>query len=375
MDKYIGFDIDSKKVIACKVQKGQKEMYSTIGSDVQSMSKYLKKQKADGSRAHLTFEISGQAGFLYDSLFDCVDTITVSNPSKMTWIYRTAKKNDRIDSRKQAILLSIGEIPAVHMPSVEVRQWRNTILHRRNLVNKVTGVKNKIRAVLKSQGLTRPVHRGSLWNRANRGWLKTLLDSTGSTLLTTGPLTTCEAKVSSTGLWCMNLYNSLEQLELLEGQVKRVTMYLDSYLSRQAGGGLLMSIPGVGPRTTEAVLAYTDDVRRFGNSKEYCSYFGLTPRLDESGTRRRLGHISKLGPSVVRWVLCESSWKVIRKSKGLRAFYERVMCGQAGRKKIAIVAVCRKLLSIMRAMMLTGEMFNEELVRRECGYKNMKAAG
>jgi transposase len=360
MDKYIGFDIDSKKVVACVVQNGQKEMYSTIAADVPSMRKYLKRQKADGSRIHLTFEISGQAGFIHDSLIDCVDTITISNPSKMTWIYRTAKKNDRLDSRKQAILLSIGEIPAVHMPSVEVRQWRNMILHRRKLVNNVTEVKNKIRAVLKSQGFTRPMHRGSLWNRRNRGWLKTLY----------------EAKISSTGLWCMNLYNSLEQLELLDGQVKRVTMYLDGYLSSQAGGGLLMSIPGVGPRTAEAVLAYTDDVRRFSSSKEYCSYFGLTPRLDESGTRRRLGHISKLGPSVVRWVLCESSWKVIRKSKALRAFYERVMSnGQSGRKKIAIVAVCRKLLSIMRAMMLTGEMFNEELVRREFESENVKAAG
>jgi hypothetical protein len=46
----------------------------------------------------------------------------------------------------------------------------------------------------------------------------------------------------------------------------------------------------------------------------------------------------------------------------MRAFYERVMCGQAGRKKIAIVAVARKLLSIMRAMLINGEMFNEGLV-------------
>jgi len=359
MDKYIGFDIDSKKVIACAVQKGQKEFYSTIAADVQSMRKYLKQQKADGGKVHLTFEISGQAGYLYDSLIDCVDSITVSNPSKMTWIYRTAKKNDRLDSRKQAVLLSIGEIPAVHIPSAEVRQWRNMILHRRNLVNKVTEVKNKIRAVLKSQGFVRPMHRGSLWNRKNRGWLKSLY----------------EAKVSLTGLWCMSLYNLLEQLELLEGQVKRVTMYLDGYLSRQAGGGLLMSIPGVGPRTAEAVLAYTDDINRFGSSKEYCSYFGLTPRLDESGMSRRLGHISKLGPSVVRWVLCESSWKVVRKSKAMRAFYERVMCGQASRKKIAIVAVCRKLLAVMRAMQLTGEMYNEGLVSRECGYEDMKKVG
>ena len=56
MDKYIGFDIDDKKTV------------------------------------DLTFEVSGQAGWLYDELVDLVDSLTVSNPSKMTWIYRTAKK-------------------------------------------------------------------------------------------------------------------------------------------------------------------------------------------------------------------------------------------------------------------------------------------
>jgi transposase len=128
-----------------------------------------------------------------------------------------------------------------------------------------------------------------------------------------------------------------------------------------------MSIPGVGPRTTEVVLAYTDDISRFGRGKQYCAYFGLTPKLDESGLTRRLGHISKQGPSVVRWLIVESAWRVIKKSPSLRAFYERAMCGQKKRKKIATVAVARKLLSIMRAMQMTGELFNEKLVCRGCG--------
>jgi transposase len=275
----------------------------------------------------------------------------------MTWIYRTAKKTDRIDARKQAVLLSIGEIPAVHMPSRQVRQWRNTILHRRKIVSRITAIKNRIRAVLKSVGFTKVLHRGSWWKKANRFWMRSLAE---------------EGQISSEELWRMNLCNLLDELELLAGQLHRVTEYLDSYLDKQAGGKLLMSIPGVGPRTAEAVLAYTDDVSRFGRSKQYCAYFGMTPRLDESGSLKRLGHISKQGPSVVRWLLCESSWKVIRKSKAMRAFYERVMCGQAGRKKIAIVAVGRKLLSIMRAMQMTGELFNEELVCRECGFIEMK---
>jgi len=153
---------------------------------------------------------------------------------------------------------------------------------------------------------------------------------------------------------------------MLDGQLLRVTQYLDTYLDRQPGGRLLMSITGVGPRTSEAVLAYTDEVRRFDGGKAFCSYFGMTPRWDESGGCRRLGHISKEGPSGVRWVLVESSWKVIRYRPGLRRFYERVRAGQAHRKKIAIVAVGRKLLSIMRAMMISGELFNEGLVCRPC---------
>jgi len=264
----------------------------------------------------------------------------------MTWIYRTAKKNDRIDARKMAVLLSIDEVPSVYMPGKEVRQWRETILHRKKIVTKIVQVKNRIRATFKSHGYSKPLEKGGWWKKVNWLWMRDV----------------CQQSIGVCDLWHMHLGNLLEEFELLQIQLKRVTVYLDGYLAGNPGGKLLMSIPGVGPRTSEAVLAYTDDVTRFGNYKQYCSYFGLTPKLDESGSCRRLGHISKHGPSLVRWVICESSWIVIRKSKGLKGFYERVKCGQDGRKKIAIVAVARKLLSIMRAMLLTGEMFNEKLV-------------
>ena len=346
MKKYIGFDIDSKKTVCCIIEAGKRDKYKTISSDISSMSKFLKSEKQGGYKVSLVFEISGQAGFIYDSLIDYVDEIKVANPSKMTWIYRTAKKNDRIDARKMAVLLSIGEIPEVYMPSKDIRQWRETILHRKKIVCKVVQVKNRIRATLKSQGYIKSANKGGWWNKANRLCMTSI----------------CDGNSGASDLWRMHVSNLLDELALLESQLKRVTQYLDSYLSHNPGGTLLMSIPGVGPRTAEAVLAYTDDVNRFGNYKQYCSYFGVTPKLDESGSTRRIGHISKRGPSVVRWVLCESSWKVIRHSKGMRQFYERVMAGQKGRKKIAIVAVSRKLLSIMRAMMLTGEIFNESMI-------------
>jgi transposase len=346
MDKYIGFDISSKDVSVCVIQKNQRERYATIGPDVGSMRKFLVNEKKDGSRVNVTFEISGQAGFLYDSLIDCADSITVANPDKMTWIYRTAKKNDRMDARKMAVLLSIGEIPAVYMPTKEVRQWRMIICHRKKLLATSVTAKNRIRAIFKSQGINKAANKGKWWNKRNRLWMRQL----------------CGWGFDIENMWRIQLSNLLDELEMAEKNIASVTEHLDNYLDKQAGGKLLMSIPGVGPRTAEAVLAFTDDVERFAGSKEYCGYFGVTPKLDESGNSRHLGHISKKGPSVVRWVLCESSWKVVRYSKSMKNFYERVMAGQKSRKKIAIVAVARKLLSIMRAMLLTGAMFDENYV-------------
>ena len=194
MDKYIGFDIDSKKTIACVLQKGQKEKFTTLKTDINLMRHFLKKQRSPGERLHLTFEISGESGYRYDQLADFVDDITVSNPTKMTWIYRTSKKNDRIDTRKQAVLLSIGEIPKVYIPSKEVRQWKVTIQHRRKIVNRICQVKNRVRALLKANGFTKPAQRGSWWKLGNRRWMQAL---------------TSKGQVTTVELWRMSLADML----------------------------------------------------------------------------------------------------------------------------------------------------------------------
>jgi len=107
MQKYIGMDIDSKKTVCCVVQKGKKDRYRTIKSTIPAMRSVLRLEKAASCKVHMAFEISGQAGYIYDSLVDEVDSITVANPSKMTWIYRTAKKNDIVRPRRM-----IGWTPA-----------------------------------------------------------------------------------------------------------------------------------------------------------------------------------------------------------------------------------------------------------------------
>ena len=82
MDKYIGFDIDNKKTVACVVQNGVQDIYEAMCSDINSMVKFLDKHRQGDIKTHLVFEISGQAVFIYDSLQGHVDSMTIANPSK-----------------------------------------------------------------------------------------------------------------------------------------------------------------------------------------------------------------------------------------------------------------------------------------------------
>ena len=63
-------------------------------------------------------------------------------------------------------------MPPVHIPALQVRQWRATIQQRRGTVNRIVSVKNRIRALLKANGLTQPPHKGSWWKAANLQWMR-----------------------------------------------------------------------------------------------------------------------------------------------------------------------------------------------------------
>jgi len=349
MIKYIGFDISCKETVACIIQKNRKDAYDTMPTELKSMQHWLKKQKEDGSEIHLTFEVGGHAGWIYDGLVDIVDKLKVSNPYELTWIYRTRKKSDRIDARKQAVLLTIDEVPEVYMPKKAVRDWRVQILHRKKLVYQAVAMKNQIRALVKSKEL-KPVESGNWWAQKYRWWFHQL----------------CQSEE----LWTDGLFDLLEQLELYEVQTKRITERLDKILENHPDSELIMSMPGVGPRTTEAVLAYSDDINRFARGKEFASYFGMTPKLDQSGKVCRNGHISKQGPAVVRWLIVESAWRAVNKCPALQSFYKRVCRDNPKRKKTAIVATARKMLTIMRAMLISRRKYDENYVLNQAQVKN-----
>jgi transposase len=115
---------------------------------------------------------------------------------------------------------------------------------------------------------------------------------------------------------------------------------------------VLQTIPWVGPVTVEAVLSELGDVRRFGSQKKACAYAGLVPgRRESAGKAKDLG-ITKQGSALLRWVLVEAAWRLVGRTRRWGSIFE-ALSKRRGRRR-AIVAVSRRLLCVMVAMMQNG---------------------
>ena len=283
----------------------------------------------------ICYEASCGYGYLHDRLRKLAERVVVAHPGQLRLIFRSKKKNDRVDASKLAKLLYLDEVPAVHGPGQDVRAWRAVIEFRQRLVQRRTAVKCQVRALLRGFGISPPK---SLWSKKGIAWLN------GQEL---NPLQNVQPLIL------------IDELADLRKKIRQVDTQLNRIGANHPGVTLLRTIPGVGPRTAEAVCAYVDDARRFASTHAVGSYFGLVPSQDSSAGKDRLGHITRQGPSTVRKLLCEAAWIGIRKSPTLRALFDRIVRKDPDRKKIALVAVARHLGSVMAAMLKSGEVWRE----------------
>jgi transposase len=130
--------------------------------------------------------------------------------------------------------------------------------------------------------------------------------------------------------------------------------------SPRPGVALLMTIPGIGPRTAEALAAYIDNANRFSSTRKAGSYFGWDPCQDASADKNRLGHITRDGPATVRKLMVEAAWQSVRRSPTIKAFYDRVTRNDPDRRKIAIVATAHYLTRVAVSMLKSGEVWRED---------------
>jgi transposase len=285
----------------------------------------------------ICYEASTGYGALYERLVPVAREVAVAHPGRLALIFQSKKKSNKADAAKLAALLHLNQVPRVHVPRQEVRSWRGLIAYRGRLVDKRIMAKNQIRALLRGQGIKGPWGQ-LLWNKTGMKWL-------------------AEQKWP-TAIEALRLEMLLEEVGDLDRKVQRVTEALDEIAGGHAGVQLLQTIPGVGPRTAEAFVAYVDDPHRF-RSGSIGAYFGLVPREDSTGDVRRLGHVTREGPSTVRKLVTEAGWRGVGLSPRMKQVFERIGRGDKSRKKLAIVALGHWLCRVMLAMLKTGAEFRE----------------
>lgn len=128
---------------------------------------------------------------------------------------------------------------------------------------------------------------------------------------------------------------------------------------------LLQTAPSIGPVTASGIVAIADDVGRFPSAHQFEAFLGLVPAERSSGEKRRLGHITKAGNRRARYLLVEAAWRILRSkaadTAALRAWAQGILVRRG--KKIAAVALARRLAGILYAMWRDGRPYDAGCLR------------
>jgi transposase len=231
--------------------------------------------------------------------------------------YVRRQKTDRRDAGHILTLLLEKRFPRIWVPSQLERDQRQLLLHRHRLVEMRTRVKTELQHLALNQGMQQKRH---LWSVRGRADLE---------------------KLPLEGWTARRRADLLKVLAMLEGQVAGLDEAVGKVAFANPRARLLMTQPGVGPITALAFVVTLGDVARFKRGKQVASYLGLIPSERSSGSKRRLGAISKQGNVFLRTMLVEAAQSAVRHDEEFKREYAH-RCHQKP-KGVAKVAAARKL--------------------------------
>jgi transposase len=261
------------------------------------------------------------------------EKIVLANPNKLRIIAESTRKTDRLDAQILAEFLAMDMIPQAYLPTPRQREHRALVRHRQHIRREITSLKNKIRRVLSDYN----ADRHDLFTTADSGdYVKGL------------KLNDADRFVIEQLRADLNHFN--EQLAEL---TKKLKDFGSKALHKEKEAReVLKTVPGVGPVTIDVLVSELGDVTRFRNAKAVCAYAGLAPVVRQSGGKKSkdLG-ISKQGSGLLRWALVEAAWRITRGSQKWKRIFERI--AKRSKSKRAIVAIARKLLCVIYAMLKT----------------------
>ncbi len=330
---YVGIDLHQKTITLCVVnQERQVIQRKTL---LCSATETIRDFFAALGAFEAVVEATASYEWLWQLLEPLAQRLVLAHPQKLRVIAESTRKSDKLDAKTLAEFLALDMIPQAYRPTARQRQHRILVRQRSYVRRRITSVKNKMRRVLSNYNADR----------------KDLFRNEGLVYLAT-------VKVSAADRFVLDQLRALwtfleEQRRALDQELKR---FAEQAPSREAETrAVLESIPGVGPVTIDIVLSEVGDVARFRSAKGVAAYAGLAPGQRESaGHRQELG-ITKAGSRMLRWALVEAAWRLVRQSRRWQTVHLQ-LSKRRGKKK-AIVAVARRLLGVMVALLRSGQAY------------------
>jgi transposase len=329
---FIGVDLHKKIITVCVMNEklsvvARKTLYCNQPDQIIDYFRQFQPFKA---------VVEATASYLWfvELLEPLAEKIVLANPKKLRVIAESNKKTDRLDAQVLAEFLARDMIPQSYMPTPRQRQHRALVRHRQYIRGRMTSVRCKIRRILGDYN----VDRKDLFSA-----------QCGKAYLKQAPLSDADRFVIK------QLWSEYEEHQArLLAMAKKIKMFAAKAPKREAEARqIIKTAPGVGFVTAEVILSELGDVSRFRNAKAICAYAGLVPAVRQSGGKKSKDlQITKEGSGLLRWALVESAWRLVNASPKWTAVFARLR-KRTGNKR-AIVAVARKLLCVLYAMLKTS---------------------
>jgi transposase len=272
---------------------------------------------AQGKKVRVGMEASGHARRFERLLAELQLELWIGDAAQIRAKRVRKQKTDRQDAQLILKLMLKDDFPQIWVPSWKNRDLRQLLWHRHRMVQARTRIMNQLQAVALNEGL---LCKKRLWRERGRQQLESFR------LAPWASRRRCDL---------------LELLDRLNPTIAELSHAIEQEVENCPEAKRLMTHPGVGPLTALAFVLIIGEAERFQCGKQIASYLGLVPLEDSSGNRRRLGHITKQGNSLLRFLLVEAAQVTARSLPEWRSKYFHLAMRRG--RKIAKVAMARRL--------------------------------
>ncbi len=279
--------------------------------------RFYRELKERGVSVRVGMEATGYSRWFERLLAELGFEVWIGDAAKIKRQRVRKQKTDREDTRLLLRLLLENRFPRIWVPSPENRDLRQLLWHRHRLVQMRTRIMNQLQAVAMNEGYR---------------WKKKLFSEQGRAQL---------EKLSLAPWASRRRQDLLELLDRLNPTIAELTAVVEQEAKKWPEVLQLMTHPGVGPLTALAFVLIIGTTERFRCGKQIGSYTGLIPCEDSSAGKQRLGHLSKQGNTLLRFLLVEAAQAAARCNPDWRRRY--VHLAMRRHKNIAKAAMARKL--------------------------------